>query len=426
MSSHRLVALLALTMAAGVAAASPRLALLGDGAGALPLRSLYEQAGYAVETVAAAGLEGLDAGAVPVLVLPPRTVFPPSARQALSRYLASGGCLVDLSPEGLAYDREPLEPVPVPGLDRPDGVERVLPAGVTASPVVLADGLTTGLAVEAPFVGMEEIALRLPLASSRHPERTMVCFEARGAVEVDALRVALRDDRGARFIAFVELTPSWQEYALPMADFIRVGAPAEAAPVDPGAVQTLAFELSYKVVWKEARGGFAVGRVALARASRFDGVPSAAVARWRNRYERSGAAFPAWILDPFLGTRPLAGPLEVAVDGAGSGGFGPSAAVVPSAWAVPPPVPFRGTEDLELRDALALSARLRQPWCRAVAAPVGAAAVVGEVRTLLGGPQAPGTLILGGLPEADLGPGSTLGQALVAATDRVRSAWAAA
>ena len=110
--------------------------------------------------------------------------------------------------------------------------------------------------------------------------------------------MALRDDRGARFIAFVELTPSWQEYALPMADFIRVGAPAEAAPVDPGAVQTL--DPSAYVLDGDSLPARLVPAVGTAWPATQDGAINAVTVTYTAGFGATAAAVPApirhWLL----------------------------------------------------------------------------------------------------------------------------------
>jgi hypothetical protein len=258
-----------------------------------------------------------------------------------------------------------------------------------------------------------ELSVSIPLDAHRSPDRNVIRFDARGDYDIDTLRLTLEDDSGAQYVAFVDLTRDWGRYSVPMADFVKVGDSKDPALVDPAKVRRLSLGITYKVVWKDVKGSFSLGPVSLAKASRFAGVPSSSVTKWRILYPRSGAPFPGWVIDPFLDARRLTGPAAMRPAGGQhivSGEFGRTA----SAWQVPSPPYFRGTEDIEVRDELKRTEMRRIPLLQ-----TKTGATIAEVHALTGGTYAESSLILFGIEDADYSPGKPLGKALIAASDYV-------
>ncbi len=359
-----------------------KVAVLNDGPAVSDIQKLYQQAGYAVALDSEADLANLKAPETALLVIPPKSVFPPNARRGLNRYLAEGGNVADLSPQAFNYDPKPVDPKPIVDFGKEGGYTVTKPESGAYTVINLPGGKSKGIHLASKYVYDGELFVSIPLEAHRSADRSVVCFDAKGDYDIDALRLTLEDDSAAKYVAFVELGRDWRRYTLSFADFVRVGEEKNPAPVEPAKVRLLTLGVHYKVVWKDVRGSFSLGQVSLAKASRFAGVPTSYIMKWRNRYARSGAPFPDWIIDPFQ-----------------------------------LPQHFRGTEDMEIGDALKVTDMRRAPI--PLAKSSGRQVTASEIRTFTGGPYAKSSLILFSIEGGDYAPGKPLAKALISASDLV-------
>lgn len=395
-------------------AVKARVAILKSGPAVRSLDKLYRQAGYSVSIVTANDLSKLKAPVTSLLVIPPGAVFPPDAREDLSRYLKAGGNLADLSPQAFKYDPKPVDPKPVVDFGNLGGYTVTMPSNGASTIIALPGGKSKGVYLTSTFVWDGDLGVTIPLTKYRGAGRNVICFDAKGDYDIDILRLILEDDAGSHYVAFVDMDRAWRHYAVPMADFVRVGDDKGVQSVDPDKVRSVSLGVGMKVVWKDAKGSVAIGPVALARATQFAGAPTSSVTKWYAQYAAAKAVCPDWIIDPFLGTRKLeAAQLQPVGDQSiASGAYAPS-----SAYEIPFPVQFRGHEDTELSDALKMTDMRRTPLLQVRAG--NRTATVAEIRTFTGGQYDNASFILFGIDNADYAPGTPLGRALIAASDYV-------
>lgn len=289
------------------------------------LAQLFAANGFKTAIWEEQNLMAVDQTHPDILVIGPETGFPPAARKALSKYLAKKGNLVLLSPA--AFDYSPLcaaemetassEPVTTHKV-RTQIKKQV--AGYKSKEIALTPTTIPGqsdAAVElrTPLIGLGDAYIEVPLKPIRDQRRSVICFWAKGDYEVDVLTVKIEDTAGNQWIAFEELGRDWKFYRLPMANFVRLGPDSAGSEggLDPAQAQTLLFGMDRNVLWSDKAGSFALGTVSTARRASFDAVPTSALRRWRVCLEEFKAAFPEWIVDPFLDAQPLSHPASIAL-----------------------------------------------------------------------------------------------------------------
>lgn len=404
------VTFVALSATSG-SAGRPHAAILKSGPAWQDVAALYRHAGYVTSVVGQKDMEGLTVTRTSTVVIPPRSLFPASARRQLSSYLKSGGTLVDLCPGALAYTHQPAAHKRVADFAVGGGytVNRPASAGVTK---VAGPGGGTALQFDARMVVDGELSVSMPLKRFRSGSMDMICFQAKGDYNIDVLKVAVNDSSGSTYAGFVELGRGWRSYALPMADLIEVTRESAPRPLDPAKAETVTLGISTLTTWKAATGSLAIGPVSLARSVRNAGVMTSAVARWRPQCARAKAAFPEWIVDPFLDAVRL--PANTQVHLAGT----TLLAQAGQCFAIQPAPVFRGEWKYEVGDELKRREMRRRPLLVAKALD-GRWRTVAETRTMTDGPYKGASMVLFGVDSATYAPGTALGKALVRATDYV-------
>ncbi len=359
-----------------------------------------------------ARLDDLADGEAPRgLAVAPGKRIPPGARPAVEWFLQNGGALMVWDPAAFDYSRELLNPISLADLSsgeshtlRRPGSSAVNPEPVVEGAVLAADGdRGAGLRVSTKLIGDGDVLVNIPLRGHRSAERAMVGFAAKGSEDVRILTLRLDDETGRTWIAFVELDFDWQTYAVPMADFL----PTDGDPVDqpdPETVRVFSVGMVSRVLWPEVAGEFSVADFVLGEESAHAGVRSAVPGAWRVQYAALGIDAPAWLRDPFAGSRPVKTETLNPVAPMGSAETRPTA-VTGRVWSVPNPPHERGRERTELLDILMRDEQTR----RVLFAADGGEPVVGWFRAN-GGDRTGAQLLLGGLPDEDFGPDSPWGR----------------
>jgi hypothetical protein len=252
--------LLPLFAIAACAQAAPlRVAILSDAVPGLDpalvshLRRAVEGAGHAVAPLTAAQLAdpaALGRAHVDVLVLSCSPSFPGPARDNVEAFLQAGGNLVLLG--GFAYSR----PVARAGgalVDRA-GFEvalRALPNAQTLFGFAALDpatwqrgtnhpehpsALRAGTGPQGPCLRLELKQLgpwqwdtyATKLSEPIPAEHDLFCFEARGGERTPQMAVEIDEGDGSRWVAAVDLTPTWQRTVLEVGRFrlLKDGSPA--------------------------------------------------------------------------------------------------------------------------------------------------------------------------------------------------------
>jgi hypothetical protein len=399
---------------------------------AAALQQLFAANGFKTTLCEEATLSVVIQSHPEVLVIGEETTFPPVARKTLSDYLAHQGNLVVLCPSAFDYlpdtrdERDPagFAPLSAQNLRKQLG-KKALPAEaeeITAKPTVIPGQAGGALQVNTPLIGLGDVYLEIPLPSSQDTNRSVISFWAKGDYEVDVLTVKVEDSQGNQWVGFEETGREWQYHRLPMANLIRLG-PASAGSegqLDPREAAKLLIGMDKNVLWFDKPGSFALGRVSLETRAGFAGVPTSALRKWRACLQPFRAAFPEWIVDPFLDARRLANParLELLPNPVLDPPIPSQCARV--AFVVPPLLVnaksrvVAGTDKAMLEEFRRDSLR-RIPLLCARDSTGKELGNVAEIRIHTGGLYQGAGLALFGLTGQDYGPANRLGELVVAA-----------
>lgn len=378
------------------AAASPTAAILNDGPEIGGLQTLYQQAGYSVRLMGETDLAGLSAPDVSIFVIPPKSVFPPDGRRYLHRYLTEGGNLAVLSPRAFDYVPRPVDPIPIVDFGREGGYTVTKPETAVSKVIDIPADRRKGIRLTSEFMAHGDLSVNIPLVRHRAADRDMLCVKAKGGYDIVILMLTLEDDDGNRYVAFTDLTRGWKEYAVPMADFAPVSEDKDAPSIDPARAKTLTVSASTRVVWKGAKGHLGVGPISLAKSSRFPGVTTSEVLKWRAACIRTKAVFRDWAIDPFLDSRKLANR---------------------QSWEVPGIPAYRGFEDGKVEDVIRLSESRRVAGLQHL--DHGRPVTVLESRVYSDGPYRRAAMILSGLEAGGVWTDDPLGSLLIAASNKM-------
>ena len=242
------------------------------------LAKVVETTGYTAQFIDATTLTNaaaLTPQTFPLLVLPQGRALPVESMEPVQRYLKVGGNLVAL---GLPLWDTPLFRVGDRWLSRVD-YEQTLssvqaehplfdfsrvdvkkwghstgPGGTEAKREVIQDGPTSALHLRiAKLSGWDNVAS--PALEKPFPAgHTLTCFRAKGSPGTKNLMVEWAERDGSRWIAIVELTPAWRQYALPAAAFKAWTPPAgrggkgDSLKVDNAARLTVGVAVSHGAV----------------------------------------------------------------------------------------------------------------------------------------------------------------------------------
>lgn len=396
---------LLLICCAAAHAAPLHVAILDDGPAVGDLQRLYQHAGYSVDLMKEADLAGLRAPDAAIFVVPPKSVFPPNGRKHLHRYLTEGGNLAVLSPKAFDYMPRPIDPKPIVDFSRDGGYTIAKPQTARSEVIDVPASRHKGIRLTSEFMAHGDLSVSIPLEPHRAADRGMVCVKAKGDYDIDILMLTLEDDAGAKYVAFSDLARGWKDYAVPMADFAPISEDKEAPSINPSRAKTLTISASTRVVWKGARGYLAVGPVSLAKSSRFPGVTTSQVLKWRAACVRTKAVFRDWAIDPFLDARRLTGPswfdVDPSEDPYGSG----------AAWEIPDVPAYRGFEEGKVEDVVKLAEYRRKHVTRHL--EYGKLVPICEVRTFSDGPYKGASMVLIGIEGVRYRADNPLGGKLI-------------
>lgn len=403
-------------------------AIIYSASNAESLKDLLATGGFKASVCNEAQLAAVDQTRPDLVVIGEGTTFPPAARRALSEYLARRGNLVLLSPKAFEY-------LPKSGDNRttsafePLGNIRKVPAkkklpfksdDITSRPVSIPGLAGAAAEITTPLLGMADIHVEVPL-DRLDKDRSLICFWAKGDYEMDVLSVKVADSAGVEWVGFQELGRDWAYYQVPMADLIRTNVPGGGSEgtLDPARARTLLLGLNRSMVWYDKPGSFAVGRVSIERRENFAGVPTSDLRRWRVCLEIAKAAFPEWIVDPFLDTEQFndIARLSMPPNPVHTGRF--DKPPVSSAFLVPG-YNLRAksdarTGDKQTADEFRRDAMRRIPLIEAFDGSGKKLGPVAEVRIHSGGRYEGAGMALFGLPVQDYSASSSMGRLLIAA-----------
>ena len=393
------------------------------GADVTGLVELYAGGGFEVVTLDDRALERLPEAGVSLLVIPPGAKFPAAARRALSDFLRNRGSMAVLAPTAFDYAPGCTDPLLVTALAEGGRDYRL----VTAAPgdtavsweAIPGAGGAVGMHIATNRVGLGDIVVEIPVAEVRDPDRTVLCFAAKGGYNVDILYLRLIDLSGQAWFSFVELDREWKQYAVSLADFrLRSTEPGTAdAVIDPANIGRLTMGMARSLLWTERPGSFGIGPVYLGSGSARELVPTSEVLKWRVQFEHYGIRPPEWVVDPFLDAERYEGDLSVRAVDSGRVIPLPAAGGRSAVWRVPPPVSERGREDVTLQEVFQDRHDVRRiPLLEIVGEGGRVIGNAAEIRLFNGGYYRGSSMALFGIENGDYRPGTELGEALLDAS----------
>jgi hypothetical protein len=405
---------------ASAAPAKPSIVIFDANKSSKSLEKLFESENFKVQTADEAAMLQLAESKPAMLVIAPNNVFPANARKELGKYLSQGGNLMVLSPTAFDYNIETFDPVPVAKFAPMEIISYAKDIDEEIVTVEMPAGSLLEKQIEQQFVsvpgqngrGVEiktpkvcDIFFKIPLYKFRDAQRDIICFHAKGDYEIDVLTLILKDTSKRKRVAFSKLDRDWNYYEVRMADFIAVDSNLADNQFDPTQADELMIGLSARILSTDTAGSFALGQVDLARTRTNSGIPSQELRRWREPLENYPAAFPDWLISPFLDAKQINNAVKLIAASGQSVHTEPSVDIAGTVFEIPAidvnkPI-VRGhvaedvTKDLE-RDGMR-----RIPLLTAIDKDGKVLGNVAEVRVLTGGYFKGASLALFGLPNAE-------------------------
>ena len=244
-----------------------------DRAGVATLEAALRQAGFSVTLLTCQDLAApavFSSMTFNSVVLPGSRFFPVTAKDNFLRFLRNGGHCVLLG--GNIFD-EPVAQFDGRWYSRAD-VERELAA--TQPQTLMFDAAKcdarswrrgTNMPKSPSAVALQDRSLRFDIKGltgwdtfsanipAPPPQQTLLCFRARGDAATSQMTVEMDEQDGSRWIAVVELTPRWKNYALPPDRFAQWEAKAiHKTAFTPARAAKLSFGLAANFNPRVAKG----------------------------------------------------------------------------------------------------------------------------------------------------------------------------